>query len=205
MEAVGRASGDGVRLGDRDGDAVLAQERRARQAADAGADDHDVHLVGEFVGDPSGAFHRRDGGGGGRRAGREGRARARGGALALRRAEGTRRWTELERRSLGEAPATAPGRAAACAPCANEDMTASPQVSRRDACPAGCGTRRDGHPVGLSQSQLGIPEIRQTHPEVVDRSPHPCVAPANSKDAKCRSIGKIPVIATFYCRREPGS
>ena len=76
MEAVGRASGDGVRLGDRDGDAVLAQERRARQAADAGADDHDVHLVGEFVGDPSGAFHRRDGGGGGRRAGREGRARA---------------------------------------------------------------------------------------------------------------------------------
>ena len=204
MEAVGRASGDGVRLGDRDGDAVLAQERRARQAADAGADDHDVHLVGEFVGDPSGAFHRRDGGGGGRRAGREGRARAgegvgvttRGGNATVDGTRATVAW---------EAPATAPGRAAACAPCANEDMTASPQVSRRDACPAGCGTRRDGHPVGLSQSQLGIPEIRQTHPEVVDRSPHPCVAPANSKDAKCRSIGKIPVIATFYCRREPGS
>jgi hypothetical protein len=47
---------DVVRLDDGDGEAVPCEERRAREPADARADDDDVHLVRKLVALPPGTL-----------------------------------------------------------------------------------------------------------------------------------------------------
>ena len=189
MEAVGRASGDGVRLGDRDETPYLPRSA-AHDRPPMPAPTITTSTSSGVRRRPIRRLHRRDGGGGGRRAGRED-ARARGGRWrydARRERDGD----ELERRSRGRRPHAEPGRAAACAPCANEDMTASPQVSRRDACPAGCGTRRDGHPAGHHKASSTFPRFGKPIPRCSTITPprvsRPLIRKTRNADSSVKSL-----------------